>query len=604
MALPDFGPDKWSAIGEEIASEKQRRAGTNRRIDLERRWKEVDRQLAMKPVAREVRSGVTEDWYPNLEMPSQFNSLEVLLADARRLIFPRSRDWFDVSSYVSDEYVERFEKRRERFPMIGNATVPMIVNQQTADALVKGTFDHYHSLYNFRGMHDLCMAEEFKYGTSATAVREAVMPKFDISSRGAFSRELRGPVIVPYSIKTTYLDESPLAMLHEGFVTSGTTIHCAYKKLVDIKEAMKKGSSGWVKGAINNLDTLNGDDDKKEHVEVVISEGDHLFDDGTFLPDTRITVAVGNNAQVVIRYEDNIKCEMVIGHYIREHVDSAYGTSPLMKGQPLQEALSEGINRMMAAVALDAEPPIGYDRNDGPLAANGGPEMAPGAQIGLDDMDSLKTFDVANPEAHAVVVQFLKKYYEEVTGVNDPRRGTEVKSHTTASGNQIQAERGQARTSDYADDRQQGPLTSILYKEYDIIKRVLKTPQPMPLSALGIEGWVKVAAEDLPDRIALKVLGASGPAEERQETEIAIGAIRQVMELHGLALQMGITPESLPELKMKEISEFILQKGGINDAARVIGDKPDVSAEQPGGPAGAGGGIPQDVASFAPSQVQ
>jgi hypothetical protein len=80
----------------------------------------------MTPIPRVVQTGQAEDWYPNLEMPSQFNTLEVLMADARRMIFPKGREWFTVSSYLSDEYIKRFEKRRESVPLIGEDAVPMI----------------------------------------------------------------------------------------------------------------------------------------------------------------------------------------------------------------------------------------------------------------------------------------------------------------------------------------------------------------------------------------------------------------------------------------------------------------------------------------------
>jgi len=558
----------------------------------------------MTPIPRVVQTGQAEDWYPNLEMPSQFNTLEVLMADARRMIFPKGREWFTVSSYLSDEYIKRFETRRESVPLIGEDAVPMILDQESADTLVKAVFDHYHSLYNFRSLHDLCMAEEFKYGTSIAAVREAVIPKYDISSRGAFAKELKGPALVPYSIKNTYLDESPLAMMHEGFVTSGTTIRRSYKRIDDIKRAMAAESRGWRKNSVNNLDELNGKDDKRGHVEVLISEGDHLFEDGTFLPDTRVTVAVGSSNHEVIRYEDNVKCEVIVGHYLREHVDSSYGTSPLMKGQPLQEALSEGINRMMASVALDAEPPVLYDRNDAAIAASGGADLSPGSQHGVEDMDAVRALDIANPEAHAVVVQFLKKFYEEVTGVNDPRRGAEVKSHTTATANDIQESRGQMRTADYVEDRQQGPLTSMLYKEFDIIKRVLKKPQPMPLGKLGIEGWVQIASDDLPDRIAVNVLGAIGPIEERQQIEVAVGAINQIIQIHGIAMQMGIP---VPELKIEDIDKFILNRAGIQDASRVIGETPSgdsgVPIEEPGGVTAGAEVLPEGaIPGLAPGQ--
>ena len=83
--------DDWQLIADWVRNEYERRK--ERRIELERIWKEIDRQLSMTPLPRQVSSGAKTDWYPELELPSQFQTLEVISADARRLLFPRNTEW-------------------------------------------------------------------------------------------------------------------------------------------------------------------------------------------------------------------------------------------------------------------------------------------------------------------------------------------------------------------------------------------------------------------------------------------------------------------------------------------------------------------------------
>ena len=76
-----LSPDDFRAVAEWIQAEERTRKSD--RSHLEKQWTEIDRQLAMKPVPRQVQSGQEKDWYPAIEEPLQFNALEVILADNR-----------------------------------------------------------------------------------------------------------------------------------------------------------------------------------------------------------------------------------------------------------------------------------------------------------------------------------------------------------------------------------------------------------------------------------------------------------------------------------------------------------------------------------------
>lgn len=139
-------PNDWSLVGAYIRDELERRRSSADRIDRERIWREIDRQIAMKARKREVLSGDQKDWYPNLELPLQFNALEVISADARRLKFPRGPEWFSVMANVSDKYIERFQERRDTKKLLSGIedAQQIVLDQETADVLIKATIDYYH----------------------------------------------------------------------------------------------------------------------------------------------------------------------------------------------------------------------------------------------------------------------------------------------------------------------------------------------------------------------------------------------------------------------------------------------------------------------------
>ncbi len=88
-----FNAADFSTIAEFIVEEHRNRK--DRRKHLEAVWAEVDRQIRMEPDLRRkmgsdntVRRG--SEWMSEMELPLQAQTLEVLTADARRMLFPDS----------------------------------------------------------------------------------------------------------------------------------------------------------------------------------------------------------------------------------------------------------------------------------------------------------------------------------------------------------------------------------------------------------------------------------------------------------------------------------------------------------------------------------
>lgn len=587
--MPDnpVTPNDFRNMASQIRDEKQTRENKKHRLNLVKIWKEVDRQLAMIPRERKVSTGDESDWMPNVEIPDQFNALEVILADARSIKFPRGQNWFTALSELSDDYMKRFRDRRERFPIIGAEPVPQQIDQETADTLVKAVLDHYHRLYDFRGAHDLLDAEAIKYGTYVAEVREVIHPKFTIESRGTFVNELRGPAIIPVPIKQCFLDDSPLAVMHEGFVTAPSMIRVAKKRLDDIKRAAKKGGKerGWRVDVVKRLEEPEG---KIEHLEMIEFEGDLYVPrsrDTLFLPKVRVLVVVGKGGPAVVRFQES-DSSYVVGHYMRQDIESPYGVSPLMKGQPLQEAAAEALNRTMAAAALDANKHVFWDRFDAALRAAGGPEIMPSGNTGVENINSIKFADAGDPEKLFAVFLGLSKKYEDTVGVNDPRRGQSLKSHTTFGAAAIEESRGVARTEDYVEGQRTGSMPTMLYREFDIVKKIMKSPQPIVVNQGGIEGWVNVAAADLPDRVSFALQGAAGPLEQRQKSELFLTATNAIMQMVATAKQLGMRT---PELDLEEVYKEAYVNAGEQNADRFIRPAEGLPSQAPVQPGTQGG---------------
>ena len=562
----------WLAVGESVKAELDRRKGERR--GLERLWKEVDRQIAMSPKGVETESGDKDDWFPAIELPLQFNALEVIAADARRLKFPRGSEWFSVSADLSDDYMERWAKRRETKALIGGTPLQVKLDQETANNLVKATMDYYHRLYDFRTQIDLFDTECIKYGTGIGRVRAVQHADFGYDFRGLKTSGLIGPAVIACSIKNTYLDTSQPAVMQEGISSSPSVIRTMTQRLENLQRAAKVGGAerGWIASQIKRLEPPSDEQGRSNMVELVEIEGDLIVPrsrESIFLPNVLVTIAVGAGAPRPVRFRENPLPfrSYVVGHYMRDEVKSAYGASPLMKGHPIQEAASDVFNQMLAVAALNAMPPLAWDKNDPNLAATGGPEWYPGAQWPSDAPNSVDVQQVGDLGSLLNTYLALLKQFEDLTGANDPRRGEPARSHTTATAADLEVGRGLSRTDDFVTAQEQGPITSMLYMEYQIIKDRMKSVISLPVEAGGIEGFANVAAPDLADDVAFLVQGSAGAINERERLNNFIQATTFALQT---AQQAAALQQPVP-LNFQEIMVEAYQRAGIQNASRFVG---------------------------------
>lgn len=569
----DFSDDEMCAMAEFVYQEYIMRKAD--RIDEEMRWDELDRQLRMDPESRvDARSGKPlsqTTWMPNLELHTQAQAHEALTADARRLAFPNDQSWFVAHACMTDDWLEKAKD----FPFIPgdkNDTPATGITQEEADVIAECAIENFHGMYSFRQHIDQIFGEAFSYGTGVARVR--------MMRRGKFTSDYRGnndtndgrliPAVVPRSIRDTYLDDSPSAVMREGFMVAPLQIEYSRLRLADLKLAASMGSTnpgdergGWQREKLFSIE----DDDKNPFVDVLDFEGDIMIpcgSAGVYAPNMVGRVIINKSQPALIRYA---KREFPFNSYLtfpyhRIFIGSAYATSPLILGSPLHKSATMALNTLMAVAALSAQPPTSYDPNDQYLLARGGPIIEPGAM--WPSQSKIQVHEIGDPQAMGAALAILTKGYEDVTGVNATRLGAQTKSHQTAFAVDSEIGRGLVRTVDVINDWMDNPFVNMLSMEYEMCKTAYTTkPEAVYASRWGM--WMNLSRDVLPDRVIFETNGSSGPEEDRQKQQKKMAAIQFALQLEPMVLQLKQAGANVTPLNLDEIRRSVLREGGITD---------------------------------------
>lgn len=570
-----------------VIGEYTRRAESRRRKDLERIWQEVDRQVLMRP-ARNIPKGPDGNsvnmWMPNVELPLQFNTLEVLTADSRRLILPPGNEWYRSEAQLTDEYARKVE---EEGLILGDELQKGVqVDQETANAIVHATMDHYMGLYRFRDQWDLCNVEALKYGTLVARAQLIKQPIFTNDYRGVMAEENMIPAFIPMSVRNVYLDDTYQAVMHEGMMIQPSFIRTWWQGVGDLEMAAAQGGRerGWIPSQMKDLAPQDSEGGHRGQVMVIEFEGDIFIrrsqGEDIFLPNQIVWVLKEAGGRVIRKMERKQPFRSyIVGHYMRDDLQSPYGVSPLMKGQPLQEAATEAVCSLLQAGVLNANPPVEWSKDDMHQLGQGGPKIFPGSKIMVEVSGTIKPIQIGDSTALLQVYLALAKQYEDLTGVNDPRRGGGLKSHTTAQAADIEASRGVLRTEDYVNAIEEGPMRTWLYMAYELTKEAVgKKRTTVFVDTEGMKGHIEVTRAVLPDKSDFIVNGARGILSKREERESWLAAQTQAVQLVLAGVQLGD-----PLLFEQNIKETY-GKLGFDNAERFIAGIKKV--------AGGGQGIP------------
>lgn len=602
---------KW--LADWGVGEFERRKNSEDRKEKERHWKEIDRQIAMTPENKlklkpDGSIDINKTWMAEMELPLQAQALEVLTADARRMQFPDSGPWFRAHAEMTDEYLQKIN-----FKSIihgDESQVPSEVNQDNVDKLVEGFLLSNFRQYDHVARFDQINAEAFKYGMGVARGRKEVKSIYTHEASGTRSEKKKIPVIVPVTIKNTYLDDAKPSM-HSSNVLAPAHIAHEWVRYENIAIAASKGSNdpesedgGWMPKQLGKVVP-----DKKGFIQLIEIEGDIIVPRKTIrsvtLPSTVITIALGSSekadavasrAVIRIRFRKEPYSSYLLFPYHYEGADQIYPTSPLMKGRPVQMMCTDALNKLLDSAALKNAPPVGYDPNNPLFAQQGGPNIFPNAQ--WETSDPVQVYDKigGDPSALATIMMQGINLYAQLTGVLPARLGAQTISHTTAYAKGAELQQGAVRTVDYVNSTGHGPITRWLNMAYQIGRDCLGANEEIQFYIDAYGGFVNIDKAMLPEKSSFEWFGSGGPQEAQQKISNKINALSGAMKLDQLNLQLG----KPPRINLNSAIDEMLKDGGWSDISAITnaGVAAGAGAPAPGIPGTSQGGPPATAAAI------
>ncbi|KKL72551.1 hypothetical protein LCGC14_2083790, partial [marine sediment metagenome] len=555
VSISNFTDKDFSSVAEMIIQEHKDRK--KRRETLEKHWDEVDRQLAMKPelshksnTAGKVIPG--REWMPETELPLQAQTLEMLSADVRRLLFPKNRDSFSARAALTEKYFTRFNKAGSPFAgelPAKDESIHAHLDQDNADRLAAAMITHWRSQYDYRGHMDMINAQAISRGFGVGRLRKVRRRILGYDARPGGSINQKIPVLVPRDVRKVYLDDNATSVMHEGETIGPNIIQEQPIRYADLMASAEDGGTdprdengGYIPSQIKKLS--GGSNDVVQLLEL---EGDLVVDSTNSTLITRdvvVTVAVGSkkvaNNFGLVRYRQGQEFSTYLVHqYHLEGPEFTSGASPLLKGMPIAKLAAQTMNRIMESAQLKNSPPVGWNKDEIAFAATGGPVIAPYAQWSTADLEAIKVWaDIGgDPSGLLAVFSGLLSLYADMTGVTPPRLGAQTKSHTTAFAKDVELNQGAVRTVDYVNSILEGPMTRSLALEYRMGLSTMRGRQ-----TIFIPNWnefVHVTKAHLPDIVKFIAIGAGAPAEDQARNQQRLQSAQTALELDRMAQEAG-----------------------------------------------------------------
>lgn len=570
-----FDAQDWNYIAEHIIDDQRTRARKRSSRDLH--WDEIDRQVRMEPdiaykKLSDGRIDTRKAWMSEVEPPLQATALEVITADMRRMLFSQNGPWFRAVAECTDEYFANVDFKA--IILGDDAEVPSLIRQDNANKLVQGFSNHTFGQYDFKVRMDRVNAELTKYGMGVGRMRKFTKNVYIHEARGVRKETQRLPVFAPCSIRNTYLDE-PTSSMHTSTMLGDGMIARDRLRLENLIVAANRGSNdpdnedgGWMPDNIKGITA-----DANGYVELLEFEGDLVVPRKTvksfILPGVIVTVIIGQatgggggktSAVVRFRWRKMPYSSYLLFPYHYEDTDCVYPTSPLEKGRPIQIMVAEAINRMLDSGMLKILPPIGYDGSDQEFAANGGPVIEPGALWKTIENVVVHKDIGGDPGTMSAMLQNGINLYAELTGVLPSRIGAQTVSHTTAFAKDAELSRGAIRTVDYVNSAGDGPMTRLLFMNYDMARSELGSGK-VSFYIPEYGGFVEITKDYLPEHVNFEWFGSGGPAEERQKAQEKLASLQLAVQMDQIAVGAG----QPPSVNVQAAIQQVLREGGWTD---------------------------------------
>lgn len=552
--MPDDNEKKlnrrnFDEVAAQILAEYRNRK--SRRVEIEKAWDDIDRQHQMRAEAFNLdaagRTKQGKAWQPFYELPWQTLAREIGVDDCVRLLFPTNGKYFESHANAKQNEFSEVQQVFNEEMFIGELEPQKTtVNSAFVSKLIDGLLTFGQNQYKYTTEWLKVLSDAITYGTYAARYKIVEREKYEGEARNVSQKIDRFPAIIHYPIRNVYLDDSLPSVLHTDNETGPSHIFVTNIRMNSLLKLLKTGSDdGWVKGALAKFK----DADPSDTVELIEMEGDFIVpraQEPIFLPSVSITVAQSHGAQTIVRYQQlSNHRTWLTGTYFPSGMVSdgrilPYGTSPLMMGRTIQAGGTCAFNRTLHAAILNAEPPIGYDRNESMFAVSG-PVIEPGASIPTDAKPQI--YEIGNVSALAATYQALKSDYADTTGMSAMRLGEQAKSHVPAASNDQALSRAATRTVEFVRRFQNSTLQTALSLEYKGWQEILSSMKsPIEIYNDDLKCFLPITRKMLPDDVFFEVYGVAMPQEEAEERMQKLQLLDFVAKLEPMINQMGGTP--------------------------------------------------------------
>lgn len=508
-----IGEKDWRLVEDHVKRELKVRETDRFRKQHETIWREVDRQIAMRPMKAIVHQKEREDWHSVIELGEFAKASEIITADVRRLVFPTNRAWFETHVELPAQFDEQ----------TGENETPGQESQEFADGALRAFMVQQHLDFGFKARFELSVKEALHHGSFVAECRQEHAMLFH---KGTGVTARAAPVWHPHSMWNCYPDPSPSVIGANLFYT-GSMLIKEFLPLHRLKLIAQRGTEeGWMSaqlGKVPKRKNKNKDVDT-EDIELVKYYGDIGIkrDDGDiFLPNSKVIIANG----ILVFYAPNELPfpPILYNGYERMDVRDPYFTSPLIKLAPMHKMGSELANKFVDAVGLHTEPPIVYDGNDPDFVRNGGPVIAPGWKGATKGLANFKTIEVGDPNFALQGLEMVFDQLRQGTSVDSIRAGASQSADQTATESRIKQARGEVRVVDFV-DKLEFTLRAFLHMQHEINKISLEGVYTFYNPEMDAPDFNRVNRGDLPDEVHFEIVGARGVLgeEERAQKSTAV----------------------------------------------------------------------------------
>ena len=484
-----------------ILKEYESRQNADFRKKMERKWKEVDRQIEMEPMKRVSPDGraIKGDWTSALELGELAKASEIITADVMRIAFG-NENWFEP----------HVELEGQMDPQTGKYKVEDGA-QEKADGLLRSLMVQQHKDFGFKDRVELAVKEALHHWSMVCEVRHDEQMIADGDKVG----KIAAPVLVPYSMWNAYPDPSP-SVLGTNMFYMGSMILIDYMAHQTLKN---QSGDGWIQPRLKKV--KKGDEkDKGTDVKLIKFYGDIVISRGDgdmFFPNMKAIVA---DKTLVYIAPNNLPYPSVIySGYERQDVRNPYYTSPIIKQSPVQKIATVLTNEFIDGIRLRTKPPVEYDGNDPDYVANGGPEISPGAKSATKSMGKgMKVLEVGDPQAALEGMQFSFRQIQEGLGVSSLRQGTQTSDRQTATEAKLMEQGSEVRTIDFINKVERQLLRPFLYMQHAMNRKKLDT-YDVYSNEMGTPDFLRFTKKDIDLSAHFDVVGARGILGEKERQQ-------------------------------------------------------------------------------------